>query len=445
MKRCRLALALLLLQLPVAGAPPRPAAHGTLCVVSDPSGCDVMIERGMRGTTPLTAELLPGDYLVTVRGEGHRPEHRRVSIAAGQRLDLRVALLPLTGLLLVHSTPGGAEITIDGADHGRTPALITTLPLGGYRMRLSLPGFRDKEVEVRLDDRVPRHVQVNLASDSATLEIACEPAGADVLVNGVRRAAAPCIIDRIPAGEVSVEIRAPGYQPFTQTMKLAEGESQRLDVRLEEQTATLQVVSLPDKARVYLDNEFKGETPLTLAGLAPGDHRVRVERPGFDPGARTLTLARGDNRTEEFRLSGNTGSLLVTTEPDGVTLLLDGEECGKTATAAGEELRASAPLRLDHIAEGAHTLKAVRQGYHEKTETFDVKRGDMQTMHVKLERRFIPNYEVTTASGTYRGVFDSRTDEALRLEIAPGVVSTYLLKDVRQHRALPDTAAPQVP
>jgi hypothetical protein len=49
---------------------------------------------------------------------------------------------------------------------------------------------------------------------------------------------------------------------------------------------------------------------------------------------------------------------------------------------------------------------------------------------------------VTTASGTYRGVFDSRTDEAIRLEIAPGVVSTYLLKDIRQHHPLPDTAAP---
>lgn len=442
MNRYRLALALLLLRFPAAGAPPQTAARGTLDVVSEPAGCSVLIDRDARGTTPWKAELLPGDYLVTVQHEACRPEHRRLSLAAGQREQVRVALAPLTGLLLVHSTPAGAEITLDGADHGRTPALITTLPLGAYRLRLTLPGFRDKEVEVRLDDRVPRHVQVNLTSDSATLGIACAPTGAVVLVNGVQRGTAPCTVDRIPAGEVVVEISAAGFTPFTQIIKLAEGETRQLDIRLEEQPATLQVVSLPDKARVYLNNEFKGETPLTLRSLAPGEHRVRVERPGFDPNARTLTLGRGDDRTEEFRLSGNTGRLLVTTEPDGTTLLLDGEDRGRTAAAAGEGLRASAPLALDLIPEGPHTLKAVRQGYHEKTQTFAVKRGETQTLHVKLERRFIPNYEVTTASGTYRGVFDSRTDEAIRLEIAPGVVSTYLLKDIRQHHPLPDTAAP---
>ena len=442
MNRHRLALALLLLQLPVAGAPPRAPARGTLAILSEPADCAVQIDREARGTTPLETELLPGDYGVTIQREGYRPEYRRVALAAGRRETLRVTLAPLTGLLLVHSTPDGAEITIDGADYGRTPALIPTLPLGSYRLRLALPGYRDKEVEVRLPDRVPCHVRVNLTSDSATLELACTPAGADVLVNGVRRGAAPCVIDRIPAGEVAVEVRAPGFQPFTQTLKLAEGEAQRLDVRLTEQPATLLVVSLPDKARVYLDNEFKGETPLTLGDLAPGEHRVRVERPGFDPNARTLTLARGDNRTEEFRLAGNTGSLLVTTEPDGVTLLLDGEDRGKTAAAAGEGLRASAPFTLDLIPEGPHTLKAVRQGYHEKTQTFAAARGETQTLHIQLDRRFIPNYEVITASGTYRGVFDSRTDEAIRLEIAPGVVTTYPLKDIRQHRPLPDTAAP---
>ena len=442
MKRYRLALALLLMmmQLPVVGAPPQPAARGTLAVVSEPAECTVMINREPRGTTPLTTELLPGNHLVAVQRTGYLPEYRRVAIAAGQREQVRVSLAQLTGLLLVHSTPPGAGIAIDGADYGETPALITTLPLGAYRLRLSLPGYRDKEVDVRLDDRSPRHVQVNLTSDSATLEIACAPEGAEVLINGVPRGNAPCKVDRIPAGEVVVELRTTGYKPFTQIMKLAEGEIQKLDIRLEEQPATLQVVSLPDKARVYLDNEFKGETPLTIGDLAPGEHRVRVERAGFDPNARTLTLKRGEARTEEFRLSGNTGRLLVTTEPDGTTLLIDGRDCGKTAAAAGEGLRASAPFALEAIPEGQHTLKAVRQGYHEATQTVVVKRGETQTLHIKLQRRFIPNYEVATATGTYRGVLTSYNDEVIRLETAPGVVTPYLLKDIRQHRRLPDAA-----
>ena len=83
MNRFRLALALLLLQLPVAGAPPKAAARGAIAVVSEPADCTVLIGSEARGTTPLEAELLPGDYRVTVQREGYRPEYRRVTLAAG--------------------------------------------------------------------------------------------------------------------------------------------------------------------------------------------------------------------------------------------------------------------------------------------------------------------------------------------------------------------------
>ena len=61
------------------------------------------------------------------------------------------------------------------------------------------------------------------------------------------------------------------------------------------------IFSLPDKARVYLDNDYRGETPLELDGLKAGQHRLRVEKAGFDPMARNVTLARGAKATEEFR------------------------------------------------------------------------------------------------------------------------------------------------
>ena len=134
--------------------------------------------------------------------------------------------------------------------------------------------------------------------------------------------------------------------------------------------------------------------------------------------------------------------MLLTTEPDGVTVLVNGQPRGRTEAAAGEGLRASAPYALDLLPEGTHTLQLVRQGYYDKRVTIEIKRGQSEPLHVKLDRRFIPNYEVTTASGTYRGILVSRTDDTIRLETAPGVISPYLLKDVRRHRPLPDTLDP---
>ncbi|HEY0093794.1 MAG TPA: PEGA domain-containing protein, partial [Archangium sp.] len=41
------------------------------------------------------------------------------------------------------------------------------------------------------------------------------------------------------------------------------------------------VKSRPAGARVYIDSEFKGYTPLTLSTLPVGKHLLRLERPGF--------------------------------------------------------------------------------------------------------------------------------------------------------------------
>lgn len=415
---------------------------GSLQVVSEPSEAAVWIDRVPRGSTPLALELPAGEHLLHVRRDGWRPEYRNVTVDDGGRSTVRLDLTALTGLLLVDSTPTNAEVTIDGADYGRTPAMLASLPLGAYRLRVTLPGFQPKELDVQLQDRTPRRVAVDLTSDSATLVIGSQPEGAEVSVNGIARGATPCRVERIPEGSVSVEVRAAGYLPFTQTLRLSAGEVQSLEARLEERPARLQVVSLPDKARVYVNNEFRGETPLTLPALAPGEHRVRVELAGFDPTARTVTLQRGDERTEEFRLLGNTGRLQLTTEPAGATLLVDGQPRGATVAAPGEQAVVSAPLTLEHLAEGEHVVQVSRQGFFAKQEKIVVVRGQTKTMHFKLERRFIPNYEVVTPRGVYRGVLDSITDEAIRLETAPGVIATYLVRDVRRHGPLGGSDAP---
>lgn len=433
----RLALAALLLPLALAAAP-KATPSGSLNLNSVPNGATVKIDRRAVGTTPLNTPLSVGEHLVAIELAGHQPAWRTVNIVAEETYSLSFELVPLTGLILVHSTPSDAEIIVDGLDHGRTPALVTSLPLGSHRLRLELPGYRAKEIEVNLTDRTPQHVNVDLTSSSATLHISANIPAADIFLNGIARGTTPATLERIPAGEAMLEVRAPGYISYSQPLKLAEGEVQQIQARLEEQPGTLQIVSLPTPARVYLNNEFRGETPLQLTPLAAGSHRIRVERDGFEPNARTLTLERGANRTEEFRLTGNSGRILITTEPGDATIILDGETHGKTLPASGEGLQASAPYPLELIPEGAHTIQVVRQGYFDKTLPVNVSRGETTPLHIKLERRFIPNYEITTSSGSYCGVLIERGSDAIRLEIAPGVISTYLMKDILRHNLLPD-------
>ena len=424
----------------LAAPPPKPEPAGMLSIETTPPHADVFVDRVNRAQAPAELSLRPGTHLVTLRCEGYRPEHRTVTIDDGGRTSLNVQLARVTGILIVDSDPAGAEVTIDGVSYGTTPALITALPLGTYRAALSLAGYKPKPVEVSVKDRTPVKASVSLTSDTASLEVTCDLPDVQVSLNGVPRGTAPCTIDRIPAGEVELSASAAGYKPFSMKLRLGEGETQSVPIQLEIQPASLKVVSIPDKARVYIDNTFRGTTPLDIPAIDAGPHRVRVEQPGYDPTARNRELKPGEASVEEFRLASNTGAILLTTEPDGVTVIVDGKEIGKTPPAKDQGQGISAPYPIEGLPAGAHAVKFVKPGFFEKSQEVSVERGQTTTVSVKLPRKFIPNYEVVTAQGTFRGVFDSVSPDGITLETHPGVMTLYRKQDIISYRRLPDAA-----
>ena len=292
-------------------------------------------------------------------------------------------------------------------------------------------------MEVKLEDRTPVRKQVDLVSDSATLTVETDAEGATVRINGLDHGRSPCTADRIPEGEVTVDIQADGYLPLTKKLKLAAGEIQKIKLSMIPVPASLKIVSLPDKARVYINNEPRGQTPLDLNDLAPGKYRVRVEMDGYDPNARTLELGRGDRKSEEFRLLSNTGRLELTTEPDRVSVLIDGRKVGETKSRPDATTNISEPLTVDPVPAGEHELRLVRTGYEENRQKIQIEQGRTLPLTAKLIRRFIPNCLVVTIRGTeQRGMLDFATDDAIHLETAPGVMVTIPTKDVKYQRII---------
>jgi hypothetical protein len=54
------------------------------------------------------------------------------------------------------------------------------------------------------------------------------------------------------------------------------------------------VKSDPDGADITVDDKYMGSTPSTLK-LAPGDHKVKLEKSGFKAWERTLAVGAGGN------------------------------------------------------------------------------------------------------------------------------------------------------
>jgi hypothetical protein len=413
-------------------------------VVTDPPEAVIVCDGIVRNASPLTLPgLEPGDHLLAAQKQGYREMRRTITLVAGQRMAVEMALEPLLGLVLVQSEPAGADIRIDGADRGKTPLLLTDVRVGKHRMQFASPGFLTKEVDLNIPDRVPLQVLETLTSDSAKLVLDSDPTGAKVTLNGVDKGTTPCTLERIPGGEATLQLALTGYEPYEQALKLAAGQTEQVKAVLKPIPAKLTVVSIPKGARIYVNNQFRGEAPVTIDKLEPGNCRVRAEMDGYDPDARDVTVERAATLTEEFRLIANTGQLQVSTEPSGVKVFVDGKEVGTTAAKEGETDRISDALTVNGLAAGHHDLEFVRKGYASKKFGAEVEKGKAQTVHQVMVKRFVPDCEVRTNAEVFKGVLQEVDPQGnVKIEIKPGIVKTIPVEDVKYRGPLRDSGTP---
>ena len=76
---------------------------------------------------------------------------------------------------------------------------------------------------------------------------------------------------------------------------------------LREHGARILVASAPPGAKVYLDGQEHGVTPVALTGLMPGKYRVRVEAPGFASWTSQVEVGHGETAGVTARLLGKQG------------------------------------------------------------------------------------------------------------------------------------------
>lgn len=111
---------------------------------------------------------------------------------------------------------------------------------------------------------------------NGTVVLESVPAGSEVFIDGRPAGTAP-VTTQLPAGPHTVEFRNAGS---SQTREIVVVARDRIVERIDwaaKPTGSLQATSEPTGARVLVDGEFRGTTPLTLDGLSAGTHVVAFE------------------------------------------------------------------------------------------------------------------------------------------------------------------------
>ena len=120
-----------------------------------------------------------------------------------------------------------------------------------------------------------------LPSGNAGLFVSSEPREADIFVQGVHvgRTGELDVLMLAP-GRYELETRKEGFLPETRAVELKEGDTKFVHIPLTAISGGSVQISSSPAARVFLDGELKGRTPITLPAL-PGLQALRLEREGF--------------------------------------------------------------------------------------------------------------------------------------------------------------------
>ncbi len=144
------------------------------------------------------------------------------------------------------------------------------------------------------------------------------------------------------------------------------------------ETGSLHVESNPSEARVIVNGEAKGVTPLDLAELPFGSYELRLERKGFEPQSRTIVLSAAAPAAQASvpltRSAVSTASADVLSEPAGAQVTLDGRPAGRT------------PLAAAALKPGSHRLDLTLDGYVKWSGVLDVVSGQKGRVEVRLQR-----------------------------------------------------------
>jgi hypothetical protein len=196
------------------------------------------------------------------------------------------------------------------------------------------------------------------------------PASALIRLNG-RTVSIGTYLDTLVANTpLKFQLSAPGHADTELVMRLSPGVLVDRHVELRLLTGSLRIETRPPGAEIRLDDVAIGRSPATVHQIsAATPHRVTASLPGFGEVRQEVAVRPDTTITATLLLQAGTYDLMVTTDPSGSQVRLDGTPQGDS------------PLLLHGLSAAAHTFSASRDGYASAETTVVVNEG---TRRVRL-------------------------------------------------------------
>lgn len=312
---------------------------GIILVNTVPGGAIVTLDGTEKLLSPANFQVSdPFYHNIQVNLQGYQPWTNTTSVNPGETRTINVNLVQNSnmGSVYVTSMPIGADVYVDNTYRGQTPTTISQLSAGVHTLTLKLAGYQTvtKSVTISAMETISADFPLQQSSvmTSGYIAVSSTPPGAAVYVDGnyegLTHSNDSLDIADITPGQHSVVFRASGYQPYSTTVAVTPAKITTVSgVLVEtpeiETSGSVFIESIPAGADVFIDNQFKGLSPVLLSNITTGPHSVLIRLTGYSDFTQPIQINSGKSFPVIARLLAlSTPTTAATMKKSPVSVLL---------------------------------------------------------------------------------------------------------------------------
>lgn len=265
----------------------------------DITGGEVYVDEVCIGKVPVSRYLVTsGEHEVTIKHPLYKPHISYCVITDEQVTAIAPTLVPNYTIVTVSSDPS-SDIYINDEYMGK----------GSWNGKLAL----DKKLvfESRIVGHTPGRVEktfrkndntkaINIPAPSpiyGALVVTSTPPKGIVFLDGEKMGETPLYIPSILIGEHTVQLKFNEKESLTESVTIKDGEDTQ--VHFKKVYGSLNIVSNPSGAIIYIHGKEYGNTPQRIDGIFVGEHTVEVKTEDATM-TETVTIGKDENKELVF-------------------------------------------------------------------------------------------------------------------------------------------------
>lgn len=222
------------------------------------------------------------------------------------------------------------------------------------------------------------------------ISVSSLPTGAAVLLDGITTGTTtPTIIENVTSGSHIVLLRVAGYRDYTGSVTVSENATSTLSAALTPSPNSIYLYSNPAGAKVYINNNLQGQTPLTIGSVSNGNYQILIQYTGYSDWSQNITVNNNVQTVNAILtpLSATNGSIAIESDPSNAAVFLNTEFKGKT------------PITLN-ISRGTYRVVIQKTGYLDWSNRISVTAGTNTDVYAELSAAVTDTTIVTTIPKT---------------------------------------------